>query len=154
MKSIKAFFTKKETIPLESVESSLFIYNENYVSPGTSILNENYIPPGSEWLPTPRAVGESLSTIILRQETRILNSEGKPIGDIHTGSEENQQLTTGESTWDNINLIPAEPCLNSVTSNLHQTRPPPPKPPIFTHLPISPKLRVYPKLPKHLRNSH
>ena len=74
--------------------------------PGTSLLNENYSPPGSEWLPTPRRVGESLSNIILTQETRILDSAGRPIGDIHTGSRENHQLTTGGSTWDDINLTP------------------------------------------------
>ena len=93
MKSIKTFFTKKETIPLESVDFPTIIYNENYVPPGTSILNENYIPPGSEWLPTPRAVGESLSTMILRKETRLLDSKGKPIGNIHSYGGEDSQLT-------------------------------------------------------------
>ena len=29
----------------------------------------------------------------------------------------------------------------------HQTLLPPPKPPIYTHLPIFPKLKVYPKFP-------
>ena len=42
MKAIKGLFTKKETIPLESGDSPLFIYNENYVPPGTSLLNDNY----------------------------------------------------------------------------------------------------------------
>ena len=109
MKAIKKLFTKKETketIPLESGDSPLFIYNENYVPPGTSLLNENYSPPGSEWLPTPRRLGESLSNIILTQETRILDTAGRPIGDIHAGSGENHQLTANNSTWDDIYLTP------------------------------------------------
>ena len=154
MKAIKDLFTKKETIPLESGDSPLFIYNENYVPPGTSLLNENYFPPGSEWLPTPRRVGESLSNIILTHETRILNSAGRPIGDIHTGSGENHQLTTGGSTWDDINLTPAETPPEFSDIQLTPNRSPPPKPPIFTHHPISSKLRIYPNLPKHLRNSY
>ena len=54
-------------------------------------------------------MGESLSNIILRQETRILDSENKAIGSIHSSGGEDSQLTlpgTAGSTWDNIHLTP------------------------------------------------